>query len=943
MEQAAEEDFGTIARLLARQSKAHGPRIAIETTSGDALTYEKLHAQVESLAASIAAACPQNGGRPRIGIALANGLRMAITMLGVCRVGVAVPFNPAYRRGEFEDYFRATNVAAVVVASGDEDGPAAEAARHLGIGILAVTEEGALAASSSEASNHIPEPGGDDLAVVLLTSGSTGRSKAVPLTHTNLCISARDVCRSMALTPDDRCLVMWEQYHIGGLVDLLLAPLASAGTVVLTDGFAQEEFFRLLPEMRPTWFQAVPAVLSELVFHSRRASLTPRPNTLRLIRSVAAALPPKLMAEVDELFGAPVIQTFGMTEAGPLITSTRLPPASRKPGSVGTSCGTRIAVFGPDLQPLGAGEVGQVAIRGANVFSGYENDPEANASQFRRGWFFTGDLGYIDWEGDLFLTGRIKQLINRGGEKINPQEVDDALLDHADVSEAASFAVPHRTLGEDIAAAVVLRDGALAGEREVREFLTGRLASFKIPRRIAILTHLPRNPVGKVDRMAVAEVSQRVFAQNVEANAKPEDALEEFLVALWSAELDLDSVGLDDDFSVVGGDSLSSLRIHLAVEKTFGLIIDEDAFNDLTTIRSMAAFLRRSGGEADRMATGATPLSRRDLNARKSLSEIGIGTSGATINLGASFKALNDCRRMTQFRALTDAITLYCTPDELEVQLEQHHSQSVGERLAGLASSVMAPRLGWARRNWRRRLEAELAAGQVGASWSRHEVSENAFLYRGGGGTPSRKTLVVGFSGNLMRLLIPTYRILMSLDPAQVDLLLLRDPSQHGFSQGVPGLGSDLDGIARYLSAFAERERYADCVTLGTSAGGLAAIDAALSNGWGLALAVGADAPERHSVFPQRWRRMLAGQSPVQTHVNLCFGAKNERDSAAARSIAELLPCVSLFPDARFRTHNLLNRLQQSGELSAFFSERLRPSSTRNNELSQTQTAAAPQ
>jgi acyl-CoA synthetase (AMP-forming)/AMP-acid ligase II len=294
----------------------------------------------------------------------------------------------------------------------------------MGIRVLRLSPDGGLAGTRGD--GPVPSPAPDDVALVLLTSGSTGRAKSVPLTHRNVCASARDVAASMSLGSSDRCLAMWEQYHVGGLVDLLLAPLVSGGVVICTPGFRTDEALRLLAEARPTWFQVVPTTLGDLVAQVRRDGRGRPGGSLRLLRSVAAALPPRLMAEAEETFSVPVLQTFGMTEAGPLITSTLPPPAPRKPGSVGRSCGCEIRIVDSGWVALPPGQTGQVAIRGPNVFSGYEDDAAANAAQFRDGWFLTGDLGRLDPEGDLFLVGRLKQLINRGGEKVNPQEVDDA-------------------------------------------------------------------------------------------------------------------------------------------------------------------------------------------------------------------------------------------------------------------------------------------------------------------------------------------------------------------------------------------------------------------------------------------------------------------------------------------------------------------------------------
>ena len=583
-----------ILTLLWRQAQSRGAANAIEAMDGKSMTYAQLCDKAMDIAASISSAVAANGRRPRLGLVQANGGDMALALLGASIAGEATPFNPASKPAEFDAYFRACAIDALIVPE-DDTGPAVAIAERLGLRLLRLSRNGDVAGLKAER-NAISAPAPDDIALVLMTSGSTGKPKIVPLSHRNVCVSAADVCRSMVLTPQDRCLCMWEQYHIGELVDLLLAPLASGGSVVVTSGFNASTFFELLQQSHPTWFQGVPTTLNELVIHAGRNPVAARPNSLRLIRSVAAALAPKLMSELEALFGVPVIQTFGMTEAGPLISSTALPPAVRKAGSVGSSCGTQIRITGVAGESLPAGEAGEVAIRGPNVFSGYENDPDANANQFRDGWFHTGDIGHLDKDGDLFLTGRIKQLINRGGEKISPQEVDDALLDHPAVSEAAAFAIPHPTLGEDVAAAVVPRSPVAA--EELRAFLSSRLAAFKVPRHIAMLERLPRNPVGKIDRLALAEAAASEIATGGR-HVPPRNRLEEFLTRLWEKELGVAEVGIYDDFALLGGDSLSSLRVITAIESIIQVDVPDGVFEHFSPIALLAEKLMEFGVDAD--------------------------------------------------------------------------------------------------------------------------------------------------------------------------------------------------------------------------------------------------------------------------------------------------------------------------------------------------------
>jgi len=583
--------FQDILTLLKAQASRHSHQAAIESEESVTLSYSELYKRVYENALRLKGEVKMQGNRrPRIGMVMPNGLPLATSLLSASVVGVALPFNPGYTAVEFEAYFKETQIDALIVPKGNRN-LATLAATALGISIIRIEKNGeVMLPMISGDSLPVPQPG--DVALVLLTSGSTGRAKSVPLTHRNVCTSARDVSRSMALSSTDRCLAMWEQYHVGGLVDLLLAPLTSGGTVICTKGFNAEEFYRLLGVAKPTWFQVVPTTLNDVVGHARRQGLNPRGSSLRLLRSVAAALSPRLMSEAEELFQLPVIATFGMTEAGPLITSTPLPPAVRKPGSVGKSCGCEIRIADNQGVTLPANTEGQVAIRGDNVFPGYEGDAAANTAQFRDGWFFTGDLGRLDADGELTLTGRLKQLINRGGEKVNPQEVDDALLSHPAIAEAACFPVAHATLGEDVAAAVVLR--GTAEVESIRRHLATLLAPFKIPARIQVLESLPRNAVGKVDRLALADTMAKADAQKKTVLAES-GTLEAQVASIWAKELGLPSVGIDVEFSALGGDSLSEIKVLVAVETAVGRKMRNVGLRQSMTVRKMARLLEQEG------------------------------------------------------------------------------------------------------------------------------------------------------------------------------------------------------------------------------------------------------------------------------------------------------------------------------------------------------------
>ena len=561
----------SIPGMLSFQGAVQPDSIALEEGGNrGVMTYGELERLVVSLAGDLRSAGVKRSDR--VAVVIPNGRDMSTTLLGVCSAAIAASLNPAYREDEFADYFREIRVSYLVIRRG-VNSPARAAAAKMGIKVLELTEDsGALLPEGQSVREGAPavemeQPDTNDIALILLTSGSTGRSKKVPLTHRNICVSVRDTCRTLELTPDDRCLCMWEQFHIGGLVDLLMVPLASGGSVICTGGFDASRFFELLGTNRPTWYQGVPATVHELMAHARKHGIAPGTNSLRFIRVTASALAPKLMGELEEYFGVPVITTFGMTEAAPLITTNLLPPHARKAGSTGPSCGPEVAVMDAEGNLLKTGKVGEVWVRGENVMSGYEDAPEANAQSFRNGWFRTGDTGFLDEDGYLFLKGRIKESINRGGEKITPQEIDDVLLTHPEIAEAISFHIPHSVLGEDVAVAVVLHKPGSLTANDIRDYVAARLAEFKVPRKVLFVDSFTRGPSGKVNRSALADVLG-VTAEK--PHEEPVTPLEKTIADIWKRELNIPRVGRNDTFADLGGDSLSTARMILAIEKNLG-------------------------------------------------------------------------------------------------------------------------------------------------------------------------------------------------------------------------------------------------------------------------------------------------------------------------------------------------------------------------------------
>jgi acyl-CoA synthetase (AMP-forming)/AMP-acid ligase II len=345
----------------------------------------------------------------------------------------------------------------------------------------------------------------DDVALYLYTSGTTSRPRLVPLSHRNIAASARNIGEALGLVPKDRCLNIMPLFHIHGLIAAVLSSVASGGSVFCTPGFDALRFYRWLEEAKPTWYTAVPTMHQAILARASRNPEVVAASKLRFVRSSSASLPPQVMLELEETFSSPVIESYGMTEAAHQVASNPLPPAARKPGSVGIAAGPEIAIMAADGRLLGADQEGEIVIRGENVIAGYVNNSEANKSAFEHGWFHTGDQGRLDNEDYLRVTGRLKEIINRGGEKISPREVDEVLMNHPEIEQVVTFAVPHDKLGEEVGAAIVLREGATATEQDIRAFAAERLADFKMPRRIVILDEIPKGATGKLQRIGLAQ------------------------------------------------------------------------------------------------------------------------------------------------------------------------------------------------------------------------------------------------------------------------------------------------------------------------------------------------------------------------------------------------------------------------------------------------------
>jgi acyl-CoA synthetase (AMP-forming)/AMP-acid ligase II len=463
------------------------------------VTYDSLRRQIQEMAEDLAGIGIRKG--ERVANVLPNGLPTIVAFLAGAIAGTAAPLNPAYRYDEFKFYLEDTS-AKVLLAPEEGAEDARRAAADLNIPVYAVQmdDKGHVSIVGAPKRIAVPPAGPEDVALILHTSGSTGRPKRVPLKHRNIAVSCKNIAATYQLQSNDVSLCVMPLFHIHGLVASTLSTFMTGGTVVVPGKFNPMSFWRTVRDHGATWYSCVPTIHQLSV-----ARLNEKPEgleKLRFVRSCSSALSPVLKEKLENLLQVPVLEAYGMTEASHQMCSNPLPPRESKAASVGPGTGVKVGIMDEDGNLLPSGTLGEVVIQGPNVVDGYENNPEANAKSFTNGWFRTGDQGVIDGDGYLHLTARIKELINRGGEKIAPLEIDEVMLTHPCVQEAVAFGMPHPTWGEEVAIAVVLKEPQT--EAGLIEHCKKHLADFKVPKKIHIVDKIPRTATGKIQRRAVA-------------------------------------------------------------------------------------------------------------------------------------------------------------------------------------------------------------------------------------------------------------------------------------------------------------------------------------------------------------------------------------------------------------------------------------------------------
>jgi len=600
--------FSSISAMV--QSRRNVSDLALLSPLGEQFRYSDVFQAIQEFVVLLNSLGIGRGDR--VAIVLPDGLCLALTLLATASAATAAPLNPHYSKDEFCYYFGDLRASALL---GDDSLPPAalRAAACLSLPVLRLAMEPGsrrlrLKGEPAKAPCQSGWAEGGDTAFVLHTSGTTSRPKVVPLIQERICITACNIALALDLTPLERCLSPMPLFHVHGILNALLSSLTAGASVICTPGFDPALFFSWIRDLSPTWYTAVPAMHQAVLARGRFTGEIGSAGRLRFVRSSSAPLPLEVLGQLEEFFQAPVIESYGMTEVDQICVNP-LPPRSRKPGSVGLPGGPEVAIMDQDGNRLGAGVVGEVTVRGPNVMPGYENAPHGNAGYFFGDFFRTGDQGYFDEDGYLFLTGRLKEIINRGGEKVSPREVDDVLLTFPGVDEAATFAVPHPQLGEEIAALIVAQPERQISASELQEFAAHKLAEFKIPRVFRFVEAIPKGPTGKLRRDTLAShTGLSSYFQSAAATnpaLPPRNALESRLHAVWRKVLNMDSFGVRDDFMDLGGSSLLASRLFREIETEFHRSVPLTVVLESSTIEQMAQALQAAGWHNDSELSGS--------------------------------------------------------------------------------------------------------------------------------------------------------------------------------------------------------------------------------------------------------------------------------------------------------------------------------------------------
>lgn len=841
----------TVPWLVSSSARNHKQRTALhDPTSEVTLSYEQFWEKAEQRSGLLTSRFSPGD---RLGVILESGYRLSEWLVATMWRHIAVPLSPGMAAEDLEEYLLLTRVKGVITSSENES--VAVLARQLGRDVVYVEATQNEVLTTGDAP---PYPEKSEIAALLMTSGTTSGPKIVPLSHENLTVGAMNVCDSLELEPGDQCLVLWAQHHIGGLVDLLLAPLHSGGTVVNGGTYSASTFEQLAFTVNPQWMQFVPTTLAESLKVLERTSVTKELSRLRFVRCVAAPLSDSLRIAAEEAFGCPIVHTYGLTEASPLVTSTRLNGPHDSNGSSGVACGTEVRVVGDKNEEQEVGSVGEIVIRGRNVFNGYEDSADRSDDFTQDGWFKTGDLGYLTSGGELFITGRKKLLVNRGGRNINPFDVERILLKHPEVTDAIALGRPHLRLGEALVA--VVESGGELDSEELGEFLRKNATRDKIPDFITFVRKLPRNTTGKVVRRELEDLVENSFTTSALGQRSQ---LESEILRVWEAELDSTDFDVDTPFVMAGGDSLSMVRVSAELEQRFGLLLKGDGQLASLTINQIAQMI------------GAASTAPAFSISAQSLSS-GSSTWLTNENVESFSHRIAGEASPTSRHLLQEAALTLLAPREIMQLAKELEGRNI--RLRGDAPL----------RRWRAQPDPK--------EWVRQVVNPFSMVFHVGRNHTCGEVLV-GFTGNQGRLLLPIHSILSALPSRFCRVLLVTDPHRDHYQQGIPGIAPDVRHLSKGLETTVPAEWLSSAAFLGTSAGAVAALICGLQRGSASIGLVGPDSPVKRA--PLKTALQEVASKSEFAHVSIAVG-RTPRDLQGFKDLETLLPSVSskVFPQA---------------------------------------------
>jgi acyl-CoA synthetase (AMP-forming)/AMP-acid ligase II/thioesterase domain-containing protein len=599
-----ENTIGAQIRRLAQVQPDHAAVVA----SGFApLSYRELQYLIDEIRTALR--LRGLGRNARIAVAIPNGPQAALAIVAVTCSAVSIPLDPRETVAELESPFSVLRPDALLLLRGTDSGLRQLAIRR-GMAIIEAiaSKDETLCFSIDSPETRIAsapddfcEPNSDDVALISQTSGTTSARKLIPRKHRNLLAAAAMFQTWFKLTPQDRSLCLSPVAQGQGLVATVLMTFLSGGTVVFPANASRFDYSEWFGTLKPTWFTCAPTHHRLILDQTRFRANASTEHSLRFILSGGAPLPPDIHEGLEHALGVPVLDRYGFSE-GTHLSANLPPPGPFKPGTCGIPWPGTVIVVGEDGCRLPPGVQGEILVSGPTIMSGYIGAPELNRQLFVDGWFKTGDIGSLDDEGFLTLHGRLNELINRGGDKVSPTEINNVLTRHRAVAEAATFPVPHSRLGEDVMAAVVLRSGMTATPTELRRYLQDRLAPFKVPRRIFVRDQLPKGNTGKIVSRLLTESWEEAGGANAqigEPSLDDDPLVANNLIAgiteLWERLLKHAPISIDDDFFEKGGDSLLAMEMLAELDRLTGQTLPNAILFEASTIRQLTQKLSESG------------------------------------------------------------------------------------------------------------------------------------------------------------------------------------------------------------------------------------------------------------------------------------------------------------------------------------------------------------